>query len=71
MYNCISVFLIATMVMNLTLENLFVFFFSCSHVHAIDLRKFLSMSMNLSDNGRLMIVRSTRFEAIGVYLFPF
>lgn len=29
MYNCISVFLIATMVMNLTLENLFVFF-SCS-----------------------------------------
>lgn len=27
MYNCISVFLIATMVMNLTLENLFVFFF--------------------------------------------
>lgn len=69
MYNCISVFLIATMVMNLTLENLF--FFSCSHVHAIDLRKFLSMSMNLSDNGRLMIVRSTRFEAIGVYLFPF
>lgn len=70
MYNCISVFLIATMVMNLTLENLFVFF-SCSHVHAIDLRKFLSMSMNLSDNGRLMIVRSTRFEAIGVYLFPF
>lgn len=27
MYNCIFVFLIATMMMSLTLENLFVFFF--------------------------------------------
>lgn len=72
MYNCISVFLIATMVMRLTLENLFVFFFSLSLVFTrprIDTRKFLSMSMILSDNGRLMMVRSTRFEAIGFSFF--
>lgn len=73
MYNCISVFLIATMVMRLTLENLFVFFFFLSllssHVRGIDTRKFLSMSMILSDNGRLMMVRSTRFEAIGFSFF--
>lgn len=73
MYNCISVFLIATMVMRLTLENLFVFFFFLSllssHVRGIDTRKFLSMSMILSDNGRLMMVRSTRFEVIGFSFF--
>lgn len=34
-------------------------------------RKFLSMSMNLPDNGRLMTTRSTHFEATDDHLLPF
>lgn len=34
-------------------------------------RKFLSMSMNLPDNGRLMTIRSTHFEATDDHLLPF
>lgn len=34
-------------------------------------RKFLSMSMNPPDNGRLMIIGSTHFEATDDRLLPF